>query len=67
MLYNIPLYGYTAIHVSIHLLKDILIASVFATMNEVAMNICVRVLCEFLHIPLDNSQFLWVIAKEYDG
>ena len=29
MLYNIPLYGYTTIYLSIHLLEDILIASIF--------------------------------------
>ena len=44
VLNNTPLSRYTRVHLSIHLLKDILMASIFRHMNKTAINIHVQVL-----------------------
>ena len=42
-LHNIPLSRYTTIYLSVHLLKDILVASKLSVLNIAAINICVQV------------------------
>lgn len=54
---NISLFGCTTVYLPIFLLKDILVASILAIINKAAINISIKVLCEYkFSSPLGKYQ-----------
>ena len=63
VLNNISLSGCTPVYLSIHLLKDLLVASKFwQFINKAAVNICVQAFCADI-----SFQIIWVNIKGHDG
>ena len=61
-LHNIPLSRYTTIYLSIHLLKDILVASKLSVLSKAAINICVQVFVwTCFQILLVNTVRTWLL------